>query len=91
VTVSARCTFAHIDLGALTANFRAITAFLHKNSPAPPGIIAVVKANAYGHGAPSVALALQEAGATILACADIEEAIVLRRAGVTAEILCSAR
>ena len=52
-----------------------------------PGIIAVVKANAYGHGAPAVALALQEAGATILACADIEEAVVLRKAGVTAEIL----
>ena len=32
-------------------------------------------------------MALQEAGATILACADIEEAIVLRKAGVTAEIL----
>jgi alanine racemase len=52
-----------------------------------PGIIAVVKANAYGHGAPAVALALQEAGAKMLACADIEEAIVLRQAGVTTEIL----
>ena len=55
--------------------------------PCAPGIIAVVKANAYGHGAPRVALALQEAGATMLACADIEEAIVLRNAGVTEEIL----
>jgi alanine racemase len=54
---------------------------------APPGIIAVVKANAYGHGAAPVALALERAGATMLACADIEEAIVLRRAGVQAEIL----
>jgi alanine racemase len=52
-----------------------------------PGIIAVVKANAYGHGASAVAMALQEAGAQILACADIEEAVVLRKAGVTAEIL----
>jgi alanine racemase len=52
-----------------------------------PGVIAVVKANAYGHGAPAVGLALQEAGAKILACADIEEAVVLRKAGVTAEIL----
>ncbi len=52
-----------------------------------PGIIAVVKANAYGHGAPAVALALQEAGAKMLACADIEEAVVLRKAGVTTEIL----
>jgi alanine racemase len=50
-------------------------------------VVAVVKANAYGHGAPAVALALQDAGATLLACADIEEAIVLRSAGVTREIL----
>jgi alanine racemase len=52
-----------------------------------PGIIAVVKANAYGHGAETVARTLENAGATMLACADIEEAIVLRRAGVKAEIL----
>ena len=53
----------------------------------PPAIIGVVKANAYGHGAPRVALALEEAGATMLACADIEEGIVLRQAGVRAPIL----
>ena len=52
-----------------------------------PGVIAVVKANAYGHGAPQVALALEEAGASMLACADIEEAIVLREGGVRAPIL----
>ena len=52
-----------------------------------PAIIAVVKANAYGHGAGRVALALEQAGATMLACADIEEAVVLRRAGVTVPIL----
>ena len=40
-----------------------------------PRIIAVVKANAYGHGAPHVALALEEAGASMLACADIEEGV----------------
>jgi alanine racemase len=54
---------------------------------AQPGIIAVVKANAYGHGAPQVAIALEEAGVSMLACADIEEAIVLREAGVRAPIL----
>jgi alanine racemase len=96
--VSARCTFAHVDLAALQSNFRAISEFLSNNGqvgpgngifpPGPcPGIIAVVKANAYGHGAPAVALALQEAGARILACADIEEAVVLRKAGVTTGIL----
>jgi alanine racemase len=87
-----RCTFAHVDLAALQSNFRAISAFLRDNvrlhaDRQAPGIIAVVKANAYGHGAPAVAVALQEAGATMLAVADIEEGIVLRNAGVTAEIL----
>jgi alanine racemase len=53
----------------------------------PPGIIAVVKANAYGHGSQRVALALEEAGATMLAVADIEEGIVLRRSGVRVPIL----
>src|SRR5262249_47736801 len=48
---------------------------------------AVVKANAYGHGAPEVARALEDAGADVLACADIEEGAALRRAGVRAEIL----
>jgi alanine racemase len=50
-------------------------------------VIAVVKANAYGHGAPQVAAALEQAGAAMLACADIEEAIVLRQAGVRVPIL----
>jgi len=52
-----------------------------------PQVLAVVKANAYGHGAERVALALEAAGAGLLACADIEEGIVLRRAGVGAPIL----
>jgi alanine racemase len=52
-----------------------------------PRVIAVVKANAYGHGASEVGLALERAGAAMLACADIEEGIVLRRAGVHIPIL----
>ena len=52
-----------------------------------PRVIAVVKANAYGHGATDVALALERAGAAMLACADIEEGILLRRAGVRIPIL----
>jgi alanine racemase len=52
-----------------------------------PRVIAVVKANAYGHGAGEVGLALERAGAAMLACADIEEGIVLRRAGVNIPIL----
>jgi alanine racemase len=64
----------------------------HPRTPAPrtsdsPGVISVVKANAYGHGSERVGLALEQAGATMFACADIEEGIVLRRAGVTRSIL----
>ena len=82
-----RPTVARVDLAAIRSNFKAITAFLASSSGVPPGVIAVVKANAYGHGAPEVARALEDAGAAMLACADIEEAIVLREAGVRAPIL----
>lgn len=88
-----RCTFAHVDLAALQSNFRAVRAHVSGGhapeapSSRPPGIIAVVKANAYGHGAAQVGRALEQAGADLLACADIEEGIVLRQAGVRAGIL----
>src|SRR5262252_644515 len=83
-----RPTVARVDLGAVQRNFKHITAHLGRERPdAPPGVIAVVKANAYGHGAPQVARALEEAGADLLACADIEEGAVLRAAGVRAKIL----
>ncbi len=58
-----------------------------RSSTIGPRIIAVVKANAYGHGASEVGLALERAGAAMLACADIEEGIVLRRAGIRVPIL----
>src|SRR5688572_24270098 len=82
-----RSTVARVDLAALQSNFQAIQQFLSDQSRTPPSIIAVVKANAYGHGSERVGLALEQAGATMLACADIEEGIVLRRAGVRLPIL----
>jgi len=94
-----RPTVARVDLAAIESNLKAIAAFLgsddssaidHRPSDtrrAAPRIIAVVKANAYGHGASEVGLALERAGAAMLACADIEEGIVLRRAGVRIPIL----
>jgi alanine racemase len=85
-----RSTVAHVDLAALQANYRAVEAFLAGRTPParrPPDIIAVVKANAYGHGARHVALALERAGASMLACADIEEGVALRQAGVRGRIL----
>jgi alanine racemase len=81
-----RPTAAFVDLQALRANFHALQAHLARGSR-PPRIIAVVKANAYGHGAARVGLALQDAGAGMLACADIEEGILLREAGVRIPIL----
>jgi len=83
-----RPTVARIDLDALRSNYRHIVDYLADTAPdRPPGVIAVVKANAYGHGAAQTALALEDAGADLLACADIEEGAALRAAGVRAEIL----
>src|SRR5207248_11708438 len=83
-----RPTVARIDLSALTSNYQSIVEHMKAERPAKtPGVIAVVKANAYGHGAAQVAKALEAAGADLLACADIEEGSALRTAGVKAEIL----
>jgi alanine racemase len=83
-----RPTVARVDLGAIRHNFRQIASHAARERPERPArTIAVVKANAYGHGAGQVARALEDAGADLLACADIEEGAALRAAGVTAEIL----
>ena len=87
-----RPTFAHIDLEVLKANYRSVREFVAcradgSRDPRPPGIIAVIKANAYGHGSVAVARALEQAGATMLACADIEEGVSLREAGIRAPVL----
>jgi len=92
-----RCTSARVDLEALASNYRAIDAHLRAEAslnreagagvPRAPGIIAVVKANAYGHGARPVAQVLEQAGAAMLAVADIEEGVDLRLAGIRAPIL----
>jgi len=85
-----RPTVARVDLRALISNYRHIAEFF-RSEPHDrvfgSGVIAVVKANAYGHGAGQVARALEDAGADLLACADIEEGATLRAAGVKAEIL----
>jgi alanine racemase len=81
-----RPTFAHIDLDAVRANFRAVVAHV-AGGVRSPDVIAVVKANGYGHGAVEVARALEGAGARMLACADIEEGVELRRSGIEAPIL----
>lgn len=92
-----RCTSASIDLGAIRRNYLALAAHLAAEAddnrrvgdgpPTPPGIVGVVKANAYGHGAVAVGRALVDAGAAWLAVADIEEGIELREAGLECRIL----
>ncbi len=81
-----RPTFAHVDLDAVRANYRAVVAYVGAGA-GRPAVIAVVKANGYGHGAVPVARALEAAGAGMLACADIEEGVELRRGGVRVPIL----
>jgi alanine racemase len=82
-----RPTVARVDLSAVKRNFRHLADYLARERASPCGVIAVVKANAYGHGASQIARALEEAGADLIACADIEEGCALRTAGVAAGIL----
>lgn len=72
-----------IDLSAVKSNIKNLKATLAKGTE----VIAVVKANGYGHGDVQVAKAALEAGATQLAVALLEEAVKLRQAGITAPIL----
>ncbi|MDZ8201365.1 alanine racemase [Microbacterium sp. SSW1-59] len=72
---------ATVDLDAITANVR------HLRALAGVPVIAVVKADGYGHGAPRVAAAALEGGASRLAVADLDEALALRRAGVDAPLM----
>lgn len=77
-----RPTLAEIHLGAITKNVQRIRERVH-----PAEVMAVVKADAYGHGAIPVAQAALSAGATQLAVALLEEGRELRRAQITAPIL----
>lgn len=81
-TFDHRPTCAEVDLGILRQNLNAIRAFV-----SPSKVMAVVKANGYGHGLERTALTLQQAGADSLGVAYIEEAIALRQSGVTIPIL----
>lgn len=73
---------AVVDLDAVRANVATLAAQV-----APAAIMAVVKANAYGHGAVPVAHAALDGGATWLGVADLDEAFELRAAGITAPVL----
>ncbi len=74
---------AIVDLSAIKHNIAVVRQAL----PADTAIMAVVKANGYGHGLLAVANAALDAGATYLAVADVYEGSELRHRGVTAPIL----
>ncbi len=78
-----RPAFLEIDLTAIRGNIRAIQRVVGPET----AIAAVVKANAYGHGAAEVSRAALEAGATLLCVAIVDEGIELREAGLDAPIL----
>ena len=73
---------ARIDLGALRANVRRL-----REIAAPAAVMAVVKADAYGHGMIPCARAAVEAGAAWIGTALPEEALALRAAGIDAPML----
>ncbi|MGH7985285.1 MAG: alanine racemase [Candidatus Binataceae bacterium] len=76
-----RPTIAEINLSALRANYSALRAYTNGAD-----IMAVIKADAYGHGAIEVARVLTAAGCAHLGVATVEEARELRRAAVTARL-----
>ncbi len=78
-----RDTWAEVDLDCILANVTSVK----KHLPEKVDIIAVVKANAYGHGDVQVANTALEAGAAYLAVAFMDEAIALRNKGIKAPIL----
>jgi len=73
---------ARIDLAVLRSNLRIL-----RDLVAPARVLAVVKADAYGHGAALVARALEEEGVDQLGVADLDEALALRAAGIRAPLL----
>jgi alanine racemase len=78
-----RDTWAEVDLDCILSN----VASVKKNLPPKVDIIAVVKANGYGHGDVQVAESALKAGAVYLAVAFMDEAIALRNKGIQAPIL----
>ncbi len=79
---STRWAHAEVHLGLIQHNVAIVA-----QAVAPAQVWAVVKANAYGHGAIPVAQAALSAGATGLCVAVVDEGVALRRAGITVPIL----
>lgn len=78
-----RPTVAKINLKAIQQNVKLLRNYLRNTT----AIIAVVKADGYGHGGVEVAKAVLEAGAQMVAVATPDEAVALRTGGISGEIL----
>ncbi len=82
-TLNSNLIWSEIDLNAISSNVRELRRITHPDSR----LMAVVKADGYGHGAVEVALSALKNGADCLGVARIDEGLYLRRAGITAPIL----
>ena len=78
-----RPTWLEIDLACVRGNYHVIRGLV----PDKTHVLCVVKDDAYGHGAVRVARVLQEEGADWFALATLEEALELRRTGITGRML----
>ncbi len=78
-----RQLWAEIDLAAVRRNLAALA----RQAGPRSRLLAVVKANAYGHGALPVARACEAAGVRALGVATVDEGAQLRKGGITAEVL----
>ncbi len=76
-------TWAEVNLSVIQNNYKIYKEQLPKGT----AIMAVVKADGYGHGAVQVAKAVEEVGCNCFAVSNIDEAIELREAGIKGEIL----
>ena len=80
-------TWVSVSRSALRHNFEAVQALLGQDTSKPPQTIAVVKANAFGHGAGETARIFQDAGANFFAVTTPGEALELRAADIMGRVL----
>src|SRR4030042_1909759 len=83
MSLCSHTTTAEVDLGALAYNYHQLRRF----APASVKFLAVVKADAYGHGAIPVSKKLEELNADFLGVARVQEGVELRNGGITKPIL----
>lgn len=78
-----RHTWAEINIGSLKSNFLQV----RKTVGSDVGVVSIVKADAYGHGAAVVSKVLADLGSDMLGVATVEEGIELRKSGIKAPVI----